>query len=284
MVVDTASVDELNAVVNYLHTRVDASGSPLEFWSEEDDRTTMIITPGTSVMVHDVRPIRDTLVLDENGFVLVDHRSDVSNFEMMQVHPLVDQHYAHEMSDLLAEVTGADLVIVMSAGKKRFGEREVDKLSSLPNAKPARYPHADNTDSSVLQLLNIITDAFDVSQYPRWAAYNMWRVTSQPPQDIPLAVCDAQTLTRADEITVTAVTMELSGAIRHDTTGYAYNENHRWCYFRDMTPEEVLVFKAHDSDSRHASRVAHTAFNDPTCPPGVKTRSSVETRAFAFFA
>jgi hypothetical protein len=275
---------EVSAEVNYLHNRAQADGSPLEFWSEEDARSTMIITPGTPVPVHDVRPRRDTLSLDENGFVLVDHRSAVSNLELLQMHPLVDQHYAHEMSDLLARVTGADLVVVMSAGKKRYGEREVDKLSALPNAKPARYPHADNTDASVLQLRTVVTDAFDVEGFPRWAAYNLWRSMSPPPQDIPLAVCDARTITPADEVTVTAVTMELSGAIRHDTTGYAFSAAHRWCYFRDMTPREVLIFKAHDSDSRYASRVAHTAFNDPSCPPGVATRSSVETRAFAFFS
>jgi hypothetical protein len=188
------------------------------------------------------------------------------------------------MSELLAEVTGADLVVVMSAAKKRYGEGEVDKLSALPNAKPARYPHADNTDTSVLQLLRAVTDAFDVARYPRWAAYNLWRSMSPPPQDIPLAVCDARSVAPADEVTVTAVTMELSGAHRHDTTGYVFSEQHRWCYFRDMTPQEVLIFKAHDSEGRFASRVAHTAFNDPSCPSGVATRSSVETRAFAFFS
>jgi hypothetical protein len=275
---------EVRAEVNYLHNRTDDAGAALEFWSEEDARSTMIITPGASVLVRDVRPIRDTLSLDENGFVLVDHRSAVSNLELLQAHPLVDQHYAHEMSDLLADATGADLVVVMSAAKKRYGEGEVDKLSSLPNAKPARYPHADNTDASVLELLGVVTGAFDVALYPRWAAYNLWRPMSPPPQDIPLAVCDARSVAPADEVTVTAVTMELSGAHRHDTTGYAFSEQHRWCYIRDMTPQEVLIFKAHDSDGRFASRVAHTAFNDPSCPPGVATRSSVETRAFAFFS
>ena len=35
-------------------------------------------------------------------------------------------------------------------------------------------------------------------------------------------------------------------AIVHDTTGYLYNPAHRWHYYRDMRPDEVLVFKAHD--------------------------------------
>ena len=65
--------------------------------------------------------------------------------------------------------------------------------------------------------------------------YNLWRATTPPPQDFPLAVCDARSLTRHDEVTVKAITEERSGEILHDTTGYLYNPAHRWHYFRDMT-------------------------------------------------
>ena len=69
-----------------------------------------------------------------------------------------------------------------------------------------------------------------------------------PPQDFPLAVCDARTVAPEDEVTVTAITVEKdTGEITHDTTGYLYNPAHRWYYYRDMTPAEVLVFKAHDT-------------------------------------
>jgi len=283
LAVESTDVTDVPGEVNYLLNRAD-DGSTLEFWSEDETRSTMRTSPGRSILIRDARPTRDSFNLDENGFVLVDHASAVSNFHLLQQHPMVDQHYSHEMADLLRDVTGADLVVVMFGAKKRYGEQEVDKLSHLPNAKPARYPHADNTDDSVLRLLRIVTDVFEVGRYGRWAAYNMWRAITPPPQDIPLAVCDARTIAPEDEVTVTAITTELSGDSRHDTTGYCFNEHHRWWYFRDMTPQEVLVFKAHDSDSRYPSRVPHTAFDDPTCPPGVQTRASVETRAFAFFA
>ena len=112
----------------------------------------------------------------------------------------------------------------------------------------------------------------------------MWRSVTPPPQDFPLAVCDAGSVAADDEVTVAAVTPELgTGDMRHDTTGYRYNPEHRWHYYRDMTPSEVLVFKAHDTDPTRARRVPHTAFTDPTCPPGTPTRASVEMRALALF-
>jgi hypothetical protein len=51
-----------------------------------------------------------------------------------------------------------------------------------------------------------------------------------------------------------------------------------------MRRDEALVFKVYDSvrDGR-ARFTAHTSFNDPTTPPGVPPRQSIETRTFAFF-
>lgn len=114
--------------------------------------------------------------------------------------------------------------------------------------------------------------------------YNVWRAVTPPPQDFPLAVCDARTIDPADEITVTAITaMRGVGELAFPTAGYLANAAHRWCWFRDMQVDEVLVFKTHDTDPDRAHRVAHTAFTDPSCPPVEVTRASVEIRALALF-
>jgi hypothetical protein len=157
----------------------------------------------------------------------------------------------------------------------------------LSNAKPARYPHADNTDASADELARVV-DMFvpevDLDRHARYAMYNVWRTFTPPPQDFPLAVCDAQSFSTDDEVVVTAITVERGGVdIVHDTVGYVHNPAHRWYYFPDMTIDEVIVFKSGDSDHTKAVRVAHTAFTDPTCPPGVPTRASVEMRALALF-
>ena len=280
---ETTDDSVITADINYLLNDLDDAGATLEFWSEDERRSTMVNAAGLRVPIRNARAARETFSLDTNGFVLVEHASQIKSFDLIQLHPLVDQHYAHEMGELLKASTGADLVVVVSAGKKRYGEREKEKISTLHNAKPARYPHADNTDESILNLLRMVSGAVATKEYPRWAAYNMWRATSGPPQDIPLAVCDARSISAHDEVVVTAVTEEQSGEIRHDTTGYHFSENHQWWYYKDMTQEEVLIFKAHDSDPHTPSRVPHSAFDDPSCPAGVPTRSSIETRAFAFF-
>ena len=273
------------AEVNYIWNPPPERGEVLEFVTEAEELSTMRTLPGRAVPITNARGLGTEL--DREGFVLVQHHSPVEDFDLIQVDAAVDQQYVEEITALLARTTGASRVFMLGGGKKRYGESATEKLASLSNAKPARYPHADNTDVSSVELVNMLA-AFvpdlDVSHYSRWALYNLWRATTPPPQDFPLAVCDARTLAPSDEVTVKAITEEVgAGAIRHDTTGYLHNPAHRWYYFPEMTPDEVLVFKAHDTDATRARRVPHTAFTDPTCPAGVPTRASVEMRGLALF-
>jgi hypothetical protein len=281
----TADAPGVDAAVNYIRNPPAPGGTEvLEFVTEDESRSTMVTLPGVTVRITDARGMPTDL--DREGFVLVRHHSAVGSFDDIQFDSAADQQYIEEVTELVAAVTGAAHVVMLSGAKQRYGESATDKLAPLKNAMPARYPHADNTDASSAELAGLV-DQFapgvDLQAASRWAFYNIWRPTTPPPQDFPLAVCDARSVDPADEVTVKAITQELGGLIVHETTSYVHNPAHRWYYFPDMTRDEVIVFKTHDSDPTRARRVAHTAFTDPTCPPGVTTRASVEMRALAIF-
>jgi hypothetical protein len=279
--VDGSSV---TSEVNYIRNSPAAPDQVLEFVTADEERSTMQTLPGRPMAITNARPL--STELDREGFVLVRHCSSIADFGRIEEDPEVDQRYVAEMTDLLAEVTGAEKVLLLGGGKKRYGESATEELSPLLNAKPARYPHADNTDTSSAELIAMIgmfVDDIDLESYSRHAMYNAWRAVSAPPQDIPLAVCDARTVQPQDEVTIRAVSLERLGEITHDTTGYRHNASHSWHYYPDMTRDEVLVFKAHDTDPQRSRRVPHTAFADPSCPAGVATRASVEVRALALF-
>ena len=271
--------------VNYVRLGADGPGAGLQLDPDDEARTTMRTEAG-EVWIDDVRG--QPTDLDREGFVLVPHTSAVLDFGRIEEDPEVDALYRDEMAALLQQVTGAARVVMLAGGKKRYGEAATDELAPLRNARPARYPHADNTDRSATSMVRAMAsflDGIDLDGCSRWALFNLWRAVSPPPQDIPLAVCDARTVSPDDEVVVTALTVERGiPEVRHDTTGYLRNPGHRWCWFRDMTPAEVLVFKAHDTDPSRPCRVPHTAFDDPTCPPGVPPRASVEARGLALFA
>jgi hypothetical protein len=278
-------VSDVRAEVHYVRNPPPAGAEPLTFVTEDESRSTMVVTPGEEVVLHDLRGTVTSL--DVEGFELVAHRSAVEDFHAIEESPEVDALYLAEMEAFVAELTGADRVLMLGGGKKRYGEGAVDRLADLANAKPARYVHGDVTDVSGPELAAGMargTPGVDLDDVGRWAMYNVWRAITPPPQDFPLAVCDARTIAAGDELTVTALTAVRGlGEIAFATAAYLPNPAHRWCWFRDMTPEEVLVFKTHDTDASRAHRVAHTAFTDPTCPPGTPTRASVEIRALALF-
>ena len=272
------------AAINYVHNDPEP-GTTLTFVTADERRSTMLTLPGRDMSIENVRGTQTDL--EREGFKLVPHVSAVNDFELIEEDPGTDALYRKEIAKLLRETVGASRIIMLGGGKKRFGESATDKLANLRNAKPARYPHTDNTDVSAAaqaEMMASFAPDVDLGSFKRWALYNVWRAVTPPPQDFPLAVCDAQTVTGVDEVTVTALSLERQGEVRHDTTGGRYNAAHRWCYFRDMTRDEVLIFKSGESDPSRVRRVFHTAFTDPTCPPDTPTRGSVESRALALFA
>ena len=51
-----------------------------------------------------------------------------------------------------------------------------------------------------------------------------------------------------------------------------------------MGADEAVLIKGYDSaDDGRARFTPHTAFDDPTTPPGAPPRESIEVRTFAFF-
>ena len=152
----------------------------------------MVTLPGQPVVIASARAWTPTS--NARASQLVRFESSVADFHQIQQDPAVDAQYMEETAAMLTELTGAARVIMLGGGKKRYGESAVDELAPLKNAKPARYPHADNTNASAVELaklFDMFVDDFDLGAYRRWAMYNVWRSITPPPQDFPLAVCDA---------------------------------------------------------------------------------------------
>ena len=287
--VDLPRQNTVLADVNYL-VNAPTEGAPLlEFHTEDEVRNTMRVSPGRRVTITDARSAVDAPTLQRNGFQLCRADTEIRDFGNIEFDAALTDAYCKEVERLILGLTGGALAIVRRESvRNRYADNQ---HLGVPNARPVRHVHADNTDSSAagramqstLRDLEATGVPFDPGQFSRFAHYNTWRCVSPPPQDIPLAVCDALSVEAADEVTVRAITTTTRhGDIVHDTTGYRFNPAHRWYYFRDMTRDELLVFTQHDS-GRALRRVPHTAFDDPCCPPGAVARNSVEARATVFF-
>jgi len=218
--------------------------------------------------------------LRREGYELFQHCSRVRDFKNKAE---VGASHSAEIEQLIREVAGADRVVVNSAGVLRFGENSPE-TGKHDNSLPARFIHVDISDSTARQFAARSEPREHGLRIRRFAHYNVWRAFSPPPQDVPLAVCDARSVSPGDLVAADAV-FDVAGAPEWSFEGWVvrYNPSHRWSYFSGMSRDEVLVFKTNDSDPREPHCVPHSAFDDPSCPQGAPPRSSIEMRAIAYW-
>ncbi|KAL1877983.1 hypothetical protein Daus18300_002337 [Diaporthe australafricana] len=253
----------------------------LKFHANDTTLDVMNITQRDAT-ISDARALSAPPSLDAEGFTLVGHASAVRDFrdpeEIKNVH--VD-----EIHDLILRTTGADHVEVRGLGVLRFGEHSKDS-GALNNSRPARFVHIDISDKTAAEWNAKLTPP-DGKRVRRAAHINVWRVLTPPPQDVPLAVCDARSLSPGDVHVADAMfdDPEDSSRILRSFEGLAVRQSpsQRWWYYPNMRTDEVLVFKTNDTEPGVAHAVAHGAFDDHSCPAGQEPRSSIEMRGVAMW-
>lgn len=248
------------------------------YHANDASRDVLALDP-REVEICDARLSETPPSLDREGFALLAHASGVRDFRA----PEAAVDHRAEIEGLVRELAGADRVVVPSPGVLRFGEKSPD-CGRLNNSRPARFVHVDVSDPTALAFAERSRPKDEARRIRRFAHYNVWRVLTPPPQDVPLAVCDARSVAQADLVEADAV-FDNPGQPEWSFEGLVvrFSPEHRWIYFSDMTPGEVLVFKTHDSDPAKPSHVPHSAFDDASCPAGVPPRSSIEMRAIAYW-
>jgi hypothetical protein len=242
-------------------------------------RTNMTLEPAT-VAVQNARVQPAPPSLDVEGFGLFRHSSSVCHSRDLAE---IDRVYHQEVASFLAEITGADLVAPQRTGLLvRRGERSKEPTW----ARPARFAHLDYTAKSVGDFTGWVSawENLEFSGYSRMAIFQTWRATSPPPQDNTLALCDARTLSSDDTIVFDAVIGDTGapGEI-FESRVLKPAAGRRWLYYPDLRDDELLVFKAYDSDPSRPSDVAHCAIDNPLAGPDAEPRESLEARFFAFF-
>jgi hypothetical protein len=216
--------------------------------------------------------------LDAAGFTLLAHQSAVTDFTDRGA---VEAIYRGEIVELITALSGADLVLVNSPGVLRFSERSA-KSGALDNSRPARFAHVDISDATAAVFAQ--RAAPEGRRLARFVHFNVWRVVSEPPQDVPLAVCHARSVS-ADDLILADAVFDTPGSPEWSFEGLvvAHAPSHRWHWYSDMRRDEALVFKTHDSDPARAHCVPHVAFDNPNCSSQTPPRVSIEMRAIALW-
>ena len=228
------------------------------------------------VHIRDARALVAQLSLEQNGFVLVDHCTQVADFlDAAQLESI----YYPEVERLVKTVSGASRVVVFDH-TLRTGD--VAEQQTLKIREPVLWAHNDYTERSGPQRVReILPDEADELLRHRFAIIQVWRAINQPIQSNPLALVDARSVSASDLLVAERRYPHRVG----ETYQLRYAPDHRWFYFPLMRRDEAIVFKVYESQIDGRARFTpHCSFVDPTSPPDAAPRQSIEVRTFAFFA
>ena len=224
------------------------------------------------VPIFNARALHETPSLDTTGFSLLKQPTAVRDFGNDAE---VEDRYFGEVSSLVASMTGATTVIPFDHTTRIDDQRDGVR-------RPARHVHNDYTPKSIARrTIDLLGEANAVRALEgRVAQINVWRPLENPVHSSPLALVDARTVSPDDLVATDLVYRDRVGEIY----SLAYNPQHRWFHFPEMTPDEVLLIKGYDSlDDGTARYSPHTAFELPRSAAGLPPRKSIEVRTMAFF-
>jgi hypothetical protein len=225
--------------------------------------------------VRDGRACLGELSLERQGFVLVDHPTQVQDFfdpeELKRV-------YYPEAIELVKRTSGATRVFLfdhtLRSGDE--GERETKFIR-----EPVLSAHNDYTEwSGPQRVRDLLPDEAESLLQRRFAIIQVWRSIAHPILKNPLTIADARSVKPED--------LHVSERRYPDRVGQTYrltyNPAHQWFYFPAMRRDEALVFKVYDSKKDGRARfVPHTSFDNPLAPADALPRRSIEIRTLAFF-
>lgn len=231
-------------------------------------RNEMHVSP-VPVNINDARSLGEAPSLAREGFAKVRHDVDTSG---VGDSPEAGVRYRAELSALMQRITGADEILMLPQDTIR---RQQAGASGSPTADFAHSDYSLAGEAGARAL-------FEQPSKPgtcRTAMYNMWRLLSEGPTTRPLALCDSRTLGNDDIILGDTKFPKMNASF--EMAFIQANPDHRWIYFPDLTPADLIVFKQADTDSAEPQLVPHTAFHDDSCPQNAAPRVSVESRCIA---
>jgi len=237
--------------------------------------------PGGTYEVHshsvrDARPIARELDLDREGFALVCHETDVTDFYDEEQ---LETVYKPELERLVKEATGAKRVVVFDL-TLRAQDESIQEARGVRS--PVRRVHNDYTVRSAPKRVRDLLPPDEAEDLltRRFAIVNVWRPLFGPLENKPLALLDARSIAPEDLVATERRAKDRIGEVQHVT----YNPDHIWYYFPRQERNETVLIKCFDSATDGRARfAAHTAIDDPHEPPGARPRESIEARTFVFF-
>ena len=188
-----------------------------------------------------------------------------------------------EIVEFLKRTVGAKRVLVFDHTIRSKGNesKPITDEKATSQRAPVMLVHCDYTaESGPLRVKQLLDGEADDLLSRRVTFINVWKPIRNVVKERPLAMCDVTSSPNEDFFKLHLRYRERTG----ENYVMKHNDQHKWWYFPDMTPEQVILLKTYESEADGRARfVGHSAFEDPTTPPDAPVRESVEIRTICFY-
>jgi hypothetical protein len=260
------------AGINYV-----ASDCSQPFVNNGDFSKNILPLEKVEVRIHDADSFASPPRVDVEGFCRVPHKVDLAALADSQD---AQAAYRNTLLPLLQEVSNADeLVIAPFCVIRRQAMSRI--RTDIKESLGADFAHWDVTDLGFEQVTDHFYARPSKPGVRRRALYNTWKLLSEAPTNLPLAMCDARSVGPADVVAGGAYFPSVDSIV--DTGFFHRNDHFRWVYYSKLTSDDLLIFKQFDTDATQPKMVPHSAFNDPSAPVGAAPRISIEARCMAYW-
>eukprot|EP00049_Salpingoeca_infusionum_P026152 m.24102 g.24102 ORF g.24102 m.24102 type:complete len:415 (-) comp8560_c0_seq2:91-1335(-) len=233
---------------------------------------------GVEVDVFNARATACTL--DEHGFTMTLHTPSLTGMEFYDSDKVREVYYP-EVEQLVKDTFGCGAVVAM-----HHAVRNQDLVGRKAEVKPYGIGIHNDVSSefakqTFAQFAPRMGQGFSKG---RFVMVNVWRsIGSTPIQNHHLAMCDQRSLVSPDDFVLTD--FHIRGMAFEVYRLRSNNAHlHKWYYYPQMKPDEVILFKQWDSDPTKQARICmHTAFEDPTAASDAPPRESIEVRCVCYF-
>ncbi|KAF1942668.1 hypothetical protein EJ02DRAFT_453991 [Clathrospora elynae] len=276
-------------------------------WSKVDGPGNNFAQKWHERKVSNLRGIEHEFTTDNAGFAVYQYPAQEKLFTSDTA--VQSGYYAEVESLLRSKLAGIKKVVIFDHTIRR-------RIKDSPR-QPVQQVHVDQTPGAaeVRVRRHVPREEADALVKGRYQIINVWRPIENPAADHPLAVIDWRSTSptdfiptdllypkRADSLDVDNRGKEVlpdpnnytsteGYEVKGETMAVAPNDEHRFYYQKDMTPDEVLLLKCFDSFGEGmplgkkgiAVRTPHTAFADPKTPDEAPGRQSIEVRCLVFY-
>ncbi|KAF4453901.1 hypothetical protein F53441_3426 [Fusarium austroafricanum] len=199
-----------------------------------------------SVHLRSLRPLVPTLALDNQGFEV--HRLDTRmKYDDFKNEQLIEQVYVSELERYFTKKLGAKKIRPLDF-QLRLRGREFPHFQGKPSARPqpSLMTHVDVTPEATKSIIRELYEgvAEQICE-SRYQIITVWRPLRVPVRDWPLALCDTSTVDPGDMVENDVIYPNYVA----ENLMIHYNEGQKWYWLPDQAEDEVLVFKAVDSDT-----------------------------------